>query len=314
MNIFKALVMREILDGKNGYLRVPVILAGLTVALLLLSLIGFGDSFEIDGMDHKGIENLGDAVAHANGKEPEQMSAAVTLGYWAMAGLPWVAFPFVVFFSLLGSLYEERRDRSILFWKSMPTADWQEVAAKLFVPIIIAPMIFLVVTIAAQLLIALILSIVVAIQGGPMLVMWPLGLMVATWAHSFGSYLVYALWALPLFAWVALVSSYANRMPFLWAVLAPAVLVAIEGIFFDTHRILRWIAIHLGGWMDGAFRSYGETLPHDLEGPRDLLNVILGTPFFGTLGYTLTSMQFWAGIIIAGGFIYATIEMRKRAI
>lgn len=314
MNIFKALVMRELLDGKNGYVRVPVILAGLTVALLILSLIGFGDTFHIDGMKHKGIENLGDAVAHVDEKDADQMSAAVTLGYWAMSSLPAVAFPFVVFFSLLGSLYEERRDRSILFWKSMPTADWQEVAAKLFVPIVIAPVIFLAVTIAAQLMIAFILSFVVLVQGGPFTAMWPLGLMFSAWSHILFSYFIYALWALPLFAWVALVSSYASRMPFLWAVLAPAVLIAVEGIFFETHRIGSWIGTHLGGWMDGAFHSYGRSLPHDIDGPLDVMNVILGTPLLGAVGYTLTNLQFWAGIIIAGGFIYATIEMRKRAI
>jgi len=312
MKIFKALVMREILDGKNGYIRVPVILAGITIALLVLSSLGFGNVMHFDGMEKEGIENLGDAMALVVEKKGADMPAAITIGYWGMTMLPWVAFPFVVFFSLLGSLYEERRDRSILFWKSMPTADWQEVLAKLFVPIVVAPLIFLAVVIAAQLLIAIFMSLIVLVQGGPMLEMWPLGLMIQSWFAAISMYYIHALWVLPLLAWVALVSAYANRMPFLWAILAPAILVAIEGIFFDTTRIARWIAIHLGGWMDIAFHNFGDH--HRIDGPRDVLAALLGGPQLHAIGYTLSSLHFWAGLIIAGGFVYAAIEMRKRAI
>jgi len=312
MNIFKALVMREILDGKNGYIRVPIILAAVTIVLLFLSSIGFGNAIHFDGMEREGIGNLGDAIALGVEKEGNDMPAGITIGYWFMTALPWVAFPFVVFFSLLGSLYEERRDRSILFWKSMPTADWQEVLAKLFVPIIIAPLIFLAVVIASQLVIALLLSIVVLFQGGPMLEMWPLGLMIKTWFAGISMYYVHALWALPLFAWVSLVSVYASRMPFLWAVLAPAILIAVEAIFFETHRIGQWVGIHMGGWMEGAFRHYGGQ--REPNGPREVLEALMGGPQWDALTYSLGSLHFWAGLAIAGGFVYATIEMRKRAI
>lgn len=316
MNIFKALVMREILDGKNGYIRVPIILAGLTIVFLFLSSIGLGNGFHFDGMEREGIENLGDAIALGAEKEAENLPAAIAMGYWAMTSLPWVAFPFVVFFSLLGSLYEERRDRSILFWKSMPTADWQEVLAKFFVPVVIAPLIFLAVVIAAQLVIALLLSIVVLFQGGPMLEMWPLGLMIKSWFAGLSMYYIHALWVLPLFAWLSLVSAYANRMPFLWAILAPAILIVSEIMIFDhgrhTSYVGRWIGMHMGGWMEGAFRHYENVGP--IDGPRDVLAFMIGGPQWDALVYTLGNLQFWAGLVIAGGFIYASIEMRKRAI
>ena len=310
MNIFKALVMREVLDGKNGYIRVPLILAAVTIVLLLLSSIGFGNGIEFNGMHDEGIENLGDAIAMAQEKEAHEMPAGVTLGYWGMTALPWVALPFVIFFSLLGSLYEERRDRSILFWKSMPTADWQEVLAKLFVPIIVAPLIFLTVVAAAQLLIAFLLSLVVLFQGGPFFTMWPLGFMIQTWIGWIVMYLILALWALPMLSWVSLVSGFADRMPFLWAILAPAILIAIEAIFFETNRIGSWIGKHLGGWAEGAFGG----MNRHIEGPRDILTMLTGDAQMQALSYTLTSLHFWAGIVIAGGFIYAAIEMRKRAI
>lgn len=309
MNIFKALVKRELLDGKNGYLRVPVILAGVTVALLVLS-SPFGNTFHIEGLENQGITNLGEAAAALEQKEPEQHPAAITLGYWAMSGLTWMALPFVVFFSLLGSLYEERRDRSILFWKSMPVADWQEVAAKLFVPIVIAPLIFLAVTIAAQLLIAMFLSLVVAAQGGPGLVLWPLAYMVSSWFAMISMYFIHAFWLLPLLAWVLLVSAYANRMPFLWAVLIPVVLIVSEEIFLNTHVLGNWVGTHMGGWLEGAFHGNHR----EFHSPDEVVRYLLGGPQRDALVYSLTSLQFWAGLIVSGGIIYATIEKRKRAI
>jgi len=311
MSIFKALIMREILDGQNGYIRVPVILAGITILLLLLSIIGFGNSLEIDGVRHEGISNLGDALNVAKEREPAELPAGVTLGYWGATSLPWVAFPFVVFFSLLGSLYEERRDRSILFWKSMPTADWQEVLAKFFVPVFIVPLIFLAVVIAAQIIVAFLLSIIVLFQGGPLLELWPLWLMIKTWFAGLSMYYIHAFWVLPMLAWVSLVSAYASRMPFLWAILAPGIVIAIEGILFETGRIASWIGIHLGGWFDPAFSNYGST---HVDGPRDILTFFVGGPQWHALTYSLGSLHFWAGVVIAVGFLFGAIELRKRAL
>ncbi len=312
MKTFQALVKREILDGKNGYIWAPIVLAVVTVVLLVISVAGFGNMIEIHGMEREGIGSFGDALNKLSEKEPDQIGAAVTIGYWSMGSLPWIAFPFVVFFSLLSSLYEERRDRSILFWKSMPVADWMEVLAKLFVPVVVVPFIFMGVVIASQLTIAFFLSIISLFQGGPVLDLWPLGLMMGTWFTGLGSYFVYVLWLLPILSWVLLVSSYANRLPFLWAVLLPIVLAVSEELFFNTHTIARWIAIQLGGWMELALGNFAnDTLIH---GPKDMLDFIMGPPQMEALTFTLGSMQFWSGLVIAAAFVYGAIEIRKRAI
>lgn len=315
MNIWKALMKREILDGKNGYLRVPVILAGITVALLFLSALGFGSMIEFHGMEaeameREGIEDLGDAISKLYEKEPVNAPAGIAVGYWGMSALAWMAFPFVVFFSLLGSLYEERRDKSILFWKSMPVADWQEVTVKLFVPVVVAPLVFLAVTIAAQIVIAFFLSIIVLVEGGPVLGMWPLGYMAASWFAGISMYLIYAMWALPVFAWILLVSAFANRMPFMWAILLPAVVIAMENLFLDTNVIGSWVGMHAGGWMEYAFVGQHQ----EIHGPRDLLLALLGGPQIEALKFSLTSLHYWAGLLVAGGLVYAAIEKRKRAI
>jgi len=309
MNIFKALVMREILDGKSFYIRTPAILASLTVVLLVLSTLILGE-IHLDTVNGNEVKNIGEGMALLQQKEPEEVSSAVTLMYWGITMLTWFAFPFVIFFSLLGTLYEERRDRSIMFWKSMPVADWQEVLAKLFVPLIVAPLIFLGVTIATQLVISIFMGIVVLFQGGPALEMFPLGLMFTSWVILLGHYLMGMLWGLPLLAWLLLVSAFANRVPFLWAVLPPFVLVAIEGIFLKSYSVAKWIGIHMGGWRE----ALENRIVQNIDGPRDVFNLVINAGLTESAAITFSSLNMWVGIVIAAGFTYAAIEMRKRAI
>ncbi len=312
MNTYVALIKREFLDGQNGYLRVPVILAALSIFLVVVSTIGFGETIEFDGVfDDYEIENLGDALteAAASKRGDEELPAAITLSYWVMAGISWVALPFVVFFSLLSALYEERRDRSILFWKSMPVDDWQEVLAKFVTPVFLAPIIFLAIAIGSQIVVALFLSIVVLFQGGPVLELWPLASMIGTWIYFATLYMTMTLWVLPILAWVLFVSAYASRLPIMWALLPPAIIMAIEGILFETTTVLRWIGIQLGGWQTYAYRD----LNADIDGPADFLALVFGGLQWEALTYSLGSTQFWIGLVIAAGFVFGAIELRKRA-
>lgn len=309
MKIFTALLKREVLEAKNGFIIVPMVLAGLTIFLVLLTLFGVGELNLIKEIDRAEVHNLGEALALAKSEEAADLPAAITVGYWVVSILTWVAFPFVIFFSLLGVLYEERRDRSILFWKSMPITDWQEVGAKFIAPVVLAPLCFLGITIAAQLIVAVLMSITVLFQGGPMLELWPLGLMIWGWLNAVQAYFIMALWALPLFGWLLFVGSFANRLPFLWALLVPGVMMIVEGIFFDTHHLLTWIGTHMGAWQDLAFRG----VRVDIDGPRDLFSFLTGGWHAEAYGYALTSGSFWLGILITAGFLFAATEMRKRA-
>jgi len=310
MNTYLALVKREILDGKNGYIRVPLILSGLALAMVFLSSVGIGELNLVRDIDHDQVHNIGDALNLAQQEEPADLPAAVTAGYWVMSALMWVAFPFVIFFSLLGSLYEERRDRSILFWKSMPVDDWQEVAAKLFTTVLVTPVIFFGVAIAAQLTSAVLLSVVVLFQGGPVSALWPLGLMISSWFSMFGHYVIWALWALPVLAWVLFVSAYASRLPFMWAILTPVIIILAELMFFDTHVFAEWLGRQLGGWQEWAFHDLGQG--RHIDGPREALNMVFGAAQWEALKFSLTSMRFWSGLVVAGGFVYGAIELRKR--
>lgn len=315
MNTFAALIKREILERQNGVIKAPLIFAAFAIGIVVISTIGFGATIEFDEVFDSRVANFGDALEKAANSEEGsvELPAAVALSYWVMGGLPWIVMPFVVFFGLLDTLYEERRDRSILFWKSMPVADWNEVLAKFVTLVLVAPFIIWAIAIATQLVIALFLSVVVLFQGGPVLELWPLGLMVTSWVSFIPEHLIWVMWASPLLAWLLFVSSYASRMPFLWAILPVAALAVVEGILMETTKFLQWVGTHLGGGaLDARFRD----VPHDfdIDGPRDIADLLFKSSDFDALTNSLMSGQFWIGLVIAAGLVYGAIEMRKRAI
>ena len=305
---FTALLKREFLEGKNYYFWLPVILLGGVLTLFFLMAIGFGSVIEIGSMEVKNIYNLGSALERAQERDPVELPAAITAMYWLMAGPAAVTIPFVVFFSLLGALYEERRDRSVLFWKSMPVSDWQEVLAKLLVPVLGTLFLFLGAVIAMQLLTAILLSLIVLLQGGPISALWPLGLMVTSWVTAAVVILLYTLWALPVFAWILLVSAYAPRMPFVYAMLPPTVVVVVEAVFFETGNLLSFLGRHLGGWMGDFFANI------HIDSPRDLITLLFGGGYFRAFGGALTNMDFWVGLLIGALFLAGAVELRKRSV
>ena len=310
-NSFVALVKREVIENKNSFIKVPVILLGIAILVMFASLLGLTNKDVMsDLIRHSdGAYNIGTGLAKAQEElEPGQLSLVLTMGYWGFSFVPMMVLPFIVFFSLLGSLYEERRDRTILFWKSMPVSDWQEVLAKLVAAVFIAPLLVLGVMIAGQLLTALFFSVTSLVQGGPFFAAWPLGDMISSWIGFVLFYSLQMLWMLPLFAWLLLASAYASRMPFMYAVLPPALVILIQGVFFDSTQFAEWLGyrlsplnmmnnldVHLNSWRDVSLAFHLSTFG------KALLN-------------SLSSGNFWFGLAIAAGLIYGAVELRKRAV
>lgn len=310
---FTALVKREFIEHKNGYFWIPTIIIGIVLAILILTLMGVG-RFQMGELEVHGITNLSDGLMRLQeeaGNKDLPFGAKVAGIYWVPMIPAAVALGFVVFFSLLGSLYEERRDRSVLFFKSMPVSDTQEVLAKLVTAIFVAPLVFLAIVIVGQLIIATLLSLVVMVQGGPAGLLWPLGDMIASWISMFLFYALFVLWVLPNFAWLLLVSSFAPRMPFVFAILPPIVLVIVEKIFFGSE--------HIGNLLDSRGEDFAaaiqQSLPaHDTIVMSGITARMSFDVFFSGLGNSLASGSFWGGLLVAGAMLWGAIELRKRSL
>jgi ABC-2 type transport system permease protein len=275
-------VRRELWEHRSVYIA-PAIAAGVVL---------FGFALSVVHLPH--------LIAMIQSEHPGHVGQ-LAQGYNAIAGAIMITSLIVAVTYCLGALHNERRDRSLLFWKSLPVSDLTAVLAKMSIPMVAVPVVAVVVTLATQLVVLVVASMVLASNGlSPSLIANPEALGHIFLSLFYGA-IVMSLWYAPIYGWLLLVSSWARRVPFLWAILPPLAIAVIEGIAFHTHAMMNLIATRLGGGFAAAFSmssngseaaDYG--LPH-LEAAQ----------FF-------TSPDLWVGLLFAAGFVAAAVWMRRR--
>ena len=148
----------------------------------------------------------------------------------------------------LDALYGERRDRSILFWKSLPVSDLTAVLAKASIPIILLQLFCWAVAVVLQFLMLVIQSAAVAASGGHVSVLWAQLSPIQMWIMLLNHLItIHGLWYAPFYAWMLLVSSWARRAPFLWAVLPVLAVGALEKLIFNTSYFFFSLGNRFGG-------------------------------------------------------------------
>ena len=236
---------------------------------------------------------------HMHGvKTLDQAHEALDTPYELAAGLIMgTAFIVGIFYSL-DALYGERRDRSILFWKSLPVSDLTTVLSKLTIPLIILPFLSFAIAVATQ-FVMLLLSSVALLGSGQ-----NIG---AFWAHMSFFHMslmllyhivtVHGLWYAPLYGWLLLVSAWAPRAPFIWAFLPPFVIWGLEKIVFQTSHFLAMLQYRLAG-----------PEPSSAAAPHGTVMEIISAL---TLAQFLTTPGLWIGLIIAAAFLFAAVRLRR---
>src|SRR5262249_28572902 len=198
-------------------------------------------------------------------------------------------------FYCLDALYGERRDRSILFWKSLPVSDITAVISKLAIPILILPLISFVITVVTQLLMLVITTIIFAGSGVNTADLWRQvsSLRVpAIWLYHLIT--VHGLFYAPLYTWFLLVSAWAPRAPFLWAFLPPFVIWGVEKIAFNTSYFLNMLQYRLMGPSGGMAKEHHQ----------DFTSTLIPHHFLSTPGL-------WTGLAVAALFLFATVQLRR---
>ena len=199
-----------------------------------------------------------------------------------------------IFYSL-DTLYGERRDRSILFWKSMPVSDLTTVLSKLAIPLVIIPVLSFAIALVTQFIMLLLASTVLLGSGANIGALWTQQSFLRFSLELFYHMLtVHGLWYAPLYAWLLLVSATAPRAPFVWAVLPPFLIWAVERMAFQTSYFLDLI----------RYALWGRRIPrcHGREG--GLMSTLIPHHFFDQPGL-------WIGLAVAAVFIAATIQIRR---
>ena len=201
-------------------------------------------------------------------------------------------------FYCLDALHGERRDRSILFWKSLPVSDLTTVLSKLSIPLAVLPLLTFAVIVVVQILMWLWTAILLLANGLPLPTSAQLPL-VQGWLVLLYGFIALKLWQAPVYAWLLLVSGWARRATFLWAVLPILAIAAVEAMAFQTRHFLDFVKYRLFGGMSHAFAFN----PNEKHPTVDLHQL--------TPGNFLTTPVLWLGLIAAAVVVAGVVHLRR---
>jgi ABC-2 type transport system permease protein len=271
-------VRRELWENHSIYFA-PLIVAIVALFGFMISTIGMPDR-------RRAVLLLDPSKQRAMIEQPYDVVAMVLI---------FTAFIVGVFYCL-DALYGERRDRSILFWKSLPVSDLTTVLSKATITLVVLPLVTFVIIVATQFMMLLWSSVVLLTSG----------LAATTWTRfnllQQSGILLYgltalSLWYAPIYGWLLLVSGWARRATFLWAVLPLLAIAVFEKITFNTSHFASLLKDRLFGFGEAAFAFN----PH---GTVDSF-------FQLTPGRYLSSYGLWLGLIFAAIFIAVAVRLRR---
>jgi ABC-2 type transport system permease protein len=269
-------VRRELWENRYLYL------APLAVAALIV--VGYA----------LGLTHLPDKLRAASALDAMQQQERIEQPYTFAALLLMFTTLLVGMFYCLDTLYGERRDRGVLFWKSLPVSDLTTVLAKASIPFVVLPLVTWAITVATH-------SIMLLLAGGRLL-----GTGLSVWSHvSFWqmawilfNHLVmgHGLWYAPFWGWLLLVSAWSRRAPYLWATLPLLAVGLVEKIAFNTS--------HFGGWLAYRFMGGTDVIPH--HHTSTTMAALTPTPV-----QFLASPGFWFGLALAAACLLAAVRLRR---
>lgn len=296
-----ALLKRELWEHRSIYLTPAVI--GLLVVLLSVTGQVTLSSFDmaIDGVII-GASNLG----------PAERAAGVTLLMTGVASFVVLAMWVLTVFYALDSLYAERKERSILFWRSLPCTDTETVLSKLVTALLVIPVVSFVAIVVTQLLVLAVSSVWIAVRGADAgHLLWSAAPLFENWLATFVFLLATPLWLAPFIGWFLLVSAWAKRSPLLVAFLPILVLPMLERTLLGSTLLVDAFFVRTGslplfrGMQTGDFLFMdGESLRLAEDASVSLLSLMDLGRFFG-------SGSLWLGLVVCGLFTAAAIYVRR---
>src|SRR6202795_5019543 len=268
-------IRRELWEYRSIYI------APLTAAAVVL--FGF-----LMSLPHhmRGVSTLDQA--HAVLDTPYELAAGLIMGTGFIVGI----------FYALDALYGERRDRSILFWKSLPVSDLTTVLSKFAIPLVILPLLSFAIAVVTQFVMLLLSTAVLAGSGlsvgtlGARMSFFHLSLMLLYHILT-----VHGLWYAPIYGWLLLVSAWAPRAPFIWAFLPPFVIWGVEKIAFRTSHFLALLQYRVSG-------PEASTTTARSGNMMEMISALTPAQFFSTPGL-------WVGLAVAAIFLAVAVRLRR---
>src|SRR6266566_2725944 len=270
-------VWRELWENRSLYI-VPLIVAAVQVFGFAISTIGLAER-------RRAVLLL----------EPAKQRAAIEMPY-DVAAMMMIFTVFIVgVFYCLDALHGERRDRSILFWKSLPVSDLTTVLSKATIPLVVLPLFTFAITVCLQGTMLLETSVVLIFHGLSPATTWAHFPVFQNWLVLLYGLIAIALWYAPIYGWALLVSGWARRATFLWAILPLLAIGFFEKITFNTSHFASMLKDRVLGFAPEAFAFNAHTI-----------GSVALTP-----GTYLSSAGLWIGLAFATAFLVAAVRLRR---
>lgn len=274
-------VRRELWENRYVYVA-PLVVAGVFLIGFLISMI-----------------HLPAQMRELSTIDPPDRWRTIAMPYNIVAGLMMATLILMSVFYCAEALHGERRDRSILFWKSLPVSDLTTVLAKASVPLVLLPVIVFAITVATQIVMLLLSSAVLLGSGVSVTPLWTQFSLPQMWGLLLYHLLTaHALWPFPVYCWLLLVSGWARRATLLWAALPVLIIGGIEKLAFNT--------AYFAGMVAG--RLIGAGAPTDFT-PGDMFP--LGPMTHITPGRLLGAVGLWGGLVMAAVFLIVAARLRR---
>ncbi len=296
-----ALIRRELWEHRAIYV-MPLVIA------LLVCLMSITGQVAVSGFDHAvdigilGATNLGE----------NERSAALTVLMISLSSTFVFAMWILIAFYALDALYAERKDRSILFWRSIPLTDFETVLSKLITALLVIPLVTFAIIVATHLIVLLITSIWLGARGANTWhLIWTAAPFFDNWTATLTFLMALSLWLSPFVGWFLFVSAFTKRSPLLIASLPIAILPLLEKIVFKSSVFaeaffVRSVKMPLFAGLDNLELLFQEGEDFAMVGDSSLSLLSLLD-----LGRFFSSPGLWSGIVVCGLFVTAAIYVRR---
>jgi ABC-2 type transport system permease protein len=306
----KALIRREFWEHRGAFIKTPIIIS---TVLLVIAIVGYiiglvfaNKTGSTEIMD-KGINEL-------HKLSETQLSTFWDVQLISTSTLFLFVLFIVLFFFILGSLFDDRKDGSIQFWKSLPISDAETVLSKLITAMIFVPLVFTAVFAAYMLANMVLTSILLIFHGqNPWTLVWvPASVGKGILTMLIGA-LTQMLWAMPIYGWLMFSSSWSKRRPFLFAIFIP-LLVAVSWYFLNVVTRMNFVQVEMFKWPAKFFMfsalPYGTNASNGFqinlgEGGMSLIDIA------SNLKGSIMHVEIIYGIIFAAVFIALSIWVRR---
>ena len=298
MKSLKALIRRELQEHKWAFIYLPWIVASFMFLVVVLVFVGLTEVNTENFSFSTEIYTDPDIIKSMQESTLEERKGAIRAGLLVLGSPLVIALGFALLAFSLSTFFDERKDKSIIFWRSLPVSDTYTVFSKLIVATIVAPLLIIPALVFLHLVSVTAASTFFAISDiVPFTWAWN-AYPWFDWIRIIFSLWLQTLWTLPILTWIMLAGAY-SRKPVVAAILPPVVFVLVERVALDSTLFFDALIERLQPW------SRASSFPKEYENlaVSEMSDIPL---LFGTL-------EFWMGILISGIFIYLTIYFRSKS-